>query len=43
MNEVGEHIHETMEKGLVLTFDFENAYDRVDYSFLERVMETVWG
>jgi hypothetical protein len=38
LHEVIHELHSSKQKGLILKIDFEKAYDRVRWSFLEQVM-----
>lgn len=38
LHEVLHELRVSMQKGLILKIDFEKAYDRVNWSFLEKVM-----
>ena len=38
LHEVIHELHHSKKKGLILKLDFEKAYDRVRWSFLEQVM-----
>jgi hypothetical protein len=38
LHEVIHELHSSKQKGLILNIDFEKAYDRVRWSFLEQVM-----
>lgn len=38
LHEVIHHLHSTKQKGVILKIDFEKAYDRVSWPFLEQAM-----
>jgi len=40
LHEVLHSLHVKKEKGIILKLDFEKAYDRVSWSFLEEVLRS---